>query len=64
MKNLIYIFLAVVSILATTMEGLGQQDPMFTQYFFNPLTVNSGYAGTRDALNENTDSNYSLTTKE
>ncbi|MFK7757847.1 MAG: type IX secretion system membrane protein PorP/SprF [Flavobacteriales bacterium] len=51
MKNLIYIFLAAVSILATATEGLGQQDPMFTQYFFNPLTVNSGYAGTRDALN-------------
>lgn len=28
-----------------------QQDPMFTQYFFNPLSINSGYAGTREALN-------------
>jgi type IX secretion system PorP/SprF family membrane protein len=27
-----------------------QQDPMFSQYYFNPLTVNPAYAGTRDAL--------------
>lgn len=36
--------------LAYAEETHGQQDPMFTQYFFNPLSVNSGYAGTREAM--------------
>lgn len=27
-----------------------QQDPMFSQYYFNPLTVNPAYAGSRDAV--------------
>lgn len=35
----------------TPTEVHAQQDPMFTQYFFNPLSINSGYAGTREALN-------------
>jgi type IX secretion system PorP/SprF family membrane protein len=28
-----------------------QQDPLFSQYYFNPLTINSGYAGARNSLN-------------
>jgi type IX secretion system PorP/SprF family membrane protein len=28
----------------------GQQDAGFTQYFFNPLFINPGYAGTREAI--------------
>ncbi len=34
-------------------SGLAQQDPQFTQYYFNPLSTNSAYAGTRDALSMN-----------
>jgi type IX secretion system PorP/SprF family membrane protein len=36
------------------MSGLSlwaQQDPMLSQYYFNPLVVNPAYAGSRDALN-------------
>jgi type IX secretion system PorP/SprF family membrane protein len=29
---------------------LAQQDPMFNQYMFNTLNINSGYAGSRDVL--------------
>ncbi len=32
-------------------QANGQQDPQFTQYFFNTLSVNSGYAGSHDLLN-------------
>lgn len=28
----------------------GQQDPMFSQYYFNPLTTNPAYAGSRDVV--------------
>lgn len=31
----------------------GQQEPMFTQYTFNPISVNPAYAGTTNALNIN-----------
>ncbi|MBK9448751.1 MAG: type IX secretion system membrane protein PorP/SprF [Bacteroidetes bacterium] len=31
-------------------EGKAQQDPMFSQYYFNPLTVNPAYAGSRDVV--------------
>ena len=27
-----------------------QQDPMFTHYMYNTLSINPGYAGSRDAL--------------
>ncbi len=29
---------------------VAQQDPLYTQYIFNPLEVNPGYAGSREAL--------------
>lgn len=29
---------------------VAQQDPLYTQYVFNPLEVNPGYAGSREAL--------------
>ncbi|MEO0403820.1 MAG: type IX secretion system membrane protein PorP/SprF, partial [Bacteroidota bacterium] len=41
----------VLFLAALAPEVSAQQDPQFTQYFFNPLSVNSGYAGTREALN-------------
>ncbi|WP_027421322.1 PorP/SprF family type IX secretion system membrane protein [Crocinitomix catalasitica] len=46
MKKYILILLAV----ASSEIGLAQQDAMFTHYSFNTLAVNSGYAGSRDAL--------------
>lgn len=37
-------------IILTGLLSFGQQDAMFTHYMFNTLAVNSGYAGSRDAL--------------
>ncbi len=50
MKNIKFIVVFCIAMLTFINENIAQQDPMYTQYFFNPLTVNSGYAGTRDAL--------------
>lgn len=33
-----------------TLSGYAQQDATFTQYFFNPMFINPGYAGSRDVL--------------
>lgn len=33
-----------------TMFAFGQQDPMFTHYMYNTLSVNPAYAGSREAL--------------
>lgn len=33
-----------------TASCFGQQDPMYSNYMFNTLSVNPGYAGTREAL--------------
>jgi len=46
MKNLIFSILALVG----AAQVNAQQDAMFTHYSFNTLSVNSGYAGSRDAL--------------
>ncbi|WP_306642313.1 PorP/SprF family type IX secretion system membrane protein [Sanyastnella coralliicola] len=51
MKNLLKTTLAVIAMLTFSANADAQQDPMFTQYFFNPLSINSGYAGTREAMN-------------
>jgi len=37
-------------IIFSGLSALAQQDAMFTHYSFNTLAVNSGYAGSRDAL--------------
>lgn len=43
--------LAFFLLLVLCMGGAyAQQDPMFSQYYFNPLTINPAYAGSRDAL--------------
>lgn len=34
-----------------SMSLFSQQDPLFSQYMFNHLSINPAYAGTRDALN-------------
>jgi type IX secretion system PorP/SprF family membrane protein len=41
--------LSLIPILPTTL--LAQQDPGFTQYMYNTLSVNSAYAGTQEAIN-------------
>lgn len=43
--------LGLLAALLVGMTANAQQDPQFTQYFFNPLAINSGYAGTHDVLN-------------
>lgn len=37
-------------ILLTGFAGTAQQDPQYTQYMYNPMNVNSAYAGTRGVL--------------
>ena len=42
-------FLAgIISLVSFT--GFSQQDPIFSQYMFNPFVVNPAYAGSRDAV--------------
>jgi type IX secretion system PorP/SprF family membrane protein len=36
--------------LLTALKGFAQQDPQYSLYMFNPLGVNPGYAGSREAL--------------
>jgi len=40
----------LVLVLVTTVSGLAQQDPQYTQYMYNTQIVNPAYAGSRDAL--------------
>lgn len=47
MLKRIYILLVFVGISAI---GIAQQNPLFNQYYFNPLGINPAYAGSRDAL--------------
>jgi len=42
------LFLIVLALI--TVNAFAQQDPMYTQYMYNTLSVNPGYAGSRDAL--------------
>jgi len=49
MRNFKYILVAFVFIVQiTTLKA--QQDPMYTHYMYNTLSVNPGYAGSRDAM--------------
>jgi len=50
MKKIILILAAIASL---SQLANAQQDPLYTQYVFNMLTVNPGYAGSRDALTLN-----------
>jgi type IX secretion system PorP/SprF family membrane protein len=43
------VFLGLLLIIASY-ESIAQQDPMFTHYMYNTLSVNPAYAGSRDAL--------------
>lgn len=46
MKKLLIILVS----LATVLNAVGQQDPMYTHYAFNTLAVNPAYAGSRDIM--------------
>jgi len=48
-KN-IKILSVIMLILLFGFDSIGQQDPMYTQYMYNTLSVNPAYAGSRDAL--------------
>lgn len=50
MRNLKFYIIAAI-LLTNVVTSFAQQDPMFTQYMFNTLAVNPGYAGSRGALN-------------
>lgn len=40
----------VILTFLTALNGFAQQDPQYSLYMFNPLGVNPGYAGSREAL--------------
>ena len=42
--------ITVILFLLFGFDSFAQQDPMYTQYMYNTLAVNPGYAGSRDAL--------------
>jgi type IX secretion system PorP/SprF family membrane protein len=42
--------LTLIFILFAGLAGYAQQDPLFSQYMFNKLTVNPGYAGSREVF--------------
>ena len=48
MKALKYLFVLTLS--SAALGARAQQDPMYTQYMFNMLTVNPAYAGSADVL--------------
>lgn len=45
MKKILLILTLII-----TIQGFAQQDPQYSLYMFNPLGVNPGYAGSRDAI--------------
>lgn len=51
MKSIVNIKKVILGLFFTVpILAFGQQDPMFNQYMFNTLNINSGYAGSRDVL--------------
>lgn len=42
--------LILILVLSASLSGFAQQDALFSQYMFNKLTVNPGYAGSREVL--------------
>lgn len=44
-------YLVIVFLLGFIGNVSAQQDPMFTQYMHNPVTINPAYAGSRETLN-------------
>ena len=50
MKKFFVTVLALVALGLFTNTSYGQQDAQYTQYMYNPLSVNPAYAGSRDVL--------------
>ena len=50
MRNMIGKIAMSIAVILATLQVKAQQDPQFTQYMYNMLSVNPGYAGSRDAL--------------
>lgn len=50
MKKLILGFSLLVVGLSTTSKVSAQQDPQFTQFFYNKLVMNPAYAGSKEAI--------------
>ncbi|MFN6380324.1 MAG: type IX secretion system membrane protein PorP/SprF [Flavobacteriales bacterium] len=48
-RNILFILLVAAACLHT-LSGRAQQDPMFSQYMFNILSINPAYAGSADRL--------------
>jgi len=46
-KSIIFIFMLIL----LSIEVVAQQDPIFTQYMHNPVSINPAYAGSRGTLN-------------
>jgi len=49
MKLSLYITIIIVALIGTT-DGFSQQDPQYTHYNYNTMTVNSAYTGSRGNL--------------
>lgn len=49
--NQIFKSIALLACLMLAGKAWGQQEPQYTQYMFNTMSVNPAYAGTREALN-------------
>ncbi|MBI1768502.1 MAG: PorP/SprF family type IX secretion system membrane protein [Bacteroidetes bacterium] len=47
------ILLASLLVLATSMNGIAQQDPVYAQYQNNPLVINPAYTGINNRFNAN-----------
>jgi type IX secretion system PorP/SprF family membrane protein len=50
MKKYLFLFLLAATSLSVK-DVFAQQDPQFSQYMFNPLYINPGYAGSRGVMN-------------
>ena len=46
-KSIVFIFMLIL----LSFNVIAQQDPMFTQYMHNPVSINPAYAGSRGTLN-------------
>jgi type IX secretion system PorP/SprF family membrane protein len=52
MRKKVYLVLILLFIAFSNLKA--QQEPMFTQYMFDPISINAAYVGTTDMLNVNT----------
>ncbi len=44
------IYIVIFPLVLLSLSGYGQQDPQYTQYQYNPMTINAGYTGSRGHL--------------